>query len=211
MATKKKKDDRSGPSTGGKVTSRIDKPKGTQPLTLGSGGLRTSKISKAQQTGTRKALAAIALTAIPMGAGARVGATAGKAVAKALGKETRTTVAKSANKGGGMSYPKAPTGSRKRIAPNRDVLVKQKYGSASVKAGENKPTARVIKREVTRAKADTYTRAASARRRTESLAQGKRAEEAVSQSKLLPKSGKRIGMAAGTTPAASSTKKKGKK
>ena len=58
MAEKKKP--KPGPSTGGSSTSRIKKPKGTQPLTLGTGGLRTSKISKKQQAGTRKVVGAIA-------------------------------------------------------------------------------------------------------------------------------------------------------
>jgi hypothetical protein len=55
MAEKKKP--KPGPSTGGKVTSRIKKPKGSQPLTLGTGGLRTSKVSKKQMSETRKVAA----------------------------------------------------------------------------------------------------------------------------------------------------------
>jgi hypothetical protein len=58
MAEKKKP--KPGPSTGGSSTSRIKKPKGSQPLTLGTGGLRTGKVSKKQMAGTRKVVGAIA-------------------------------------------------------------------------------------------------------------------------------------------------------
>lgn len=58
MAEKKKP--KPGPSTGGSSTSRIKRPKGSQPLTLGTGGLRTGKVSKKQQAGTRKVVGAIA-------------------------------------------------------------------------------------------------------------------------------------------------------
>jgi hypothetical protein len=58
MAEKKKP--KPGPSTGGSSTSRIKRPKGSQPLTLGTGGLRTGKVSKKQMAGTRKVVGAIA-------------------------------------------------------------------------------------------------------------------------------------------------------
>lgn len=64
MAEKKKP--KPGPSTGGSSTSRIKKPKGSQPLTLGVGGIRTSKVSKKQMAGTRKVVGAIVTTAIPV-------------------------------------------------------------------------------------------------------------------------------------------------
>jgi len=64
MAEKKKP--KPGPSTGGSSTSRIKRPKGSQPLTLGTGGLRTGKVSKKQQAGTRKVVGAIA-AATPVG------------------------------------------------------------------------------------------------------------------------------------------------
>lgn len=89
MATKKKKDekkdDKAGPSTGGKVTSRIDSPKGTQPLTLGT-GLRTDKVSKKQMSETRKVVATAATLAFP-------GAKAAKMVASFVSKQTAKTMA----------------------------------------------------------------------------------------------------------------------
>lgn len=91
MASKKKKDDKSGPSTGGKVTSRIKKPKGDQPLTLGSGGLRTGKVSKKQMSETRKAAATAATLAFP-------GAKAAKTVGKFVSRQTAKTMAPTAPK-----------------------------------------------------------------------------------------------------------------
>lgn len=77
MAEKKKP--KPGPSTGGSSTSRIKKPKGTQPLTLGT-GLRTSKVSKKQVAGTRKLVANLA-GVTPIGRGVKLakGISAGKA------------------------------------------------------------------------------------------------------------------------------------
>ena len=80
MAEKKKpRPPKPGPSTGGSSTSRIKKPKGSQPLTLGTGGLRTSKISKKQQAGTRKVVGAIVGTAIPAAKVAKVASGISKA------------------------------------------------------------------------------------------------------------------------------------
>jgi hypothetical protein len=73
MAEKKKP--KPGPSTGGSSTSRIKRPKGSQPLTLGTGGLRTGKVSKKQQAGTRKVVGAIA-AATPVGRGVKAAAKA---------------------------------------------------------------------------------------------------------------------------------------
>lgn len=95
MATKKKKDDKSGPSTGGKVTSRIDKPKGTQPLTLGTGGLRTKKVSKKQMSETRKAVATAATLAFP---GAKAAKAVASAVAKSAAKKTAPGTSKIINR-----------------------------------------------------------------------------------------------------------------
>jgi hypothetical protein len=75
MAEKKKP--KPGPSTGGSSTSRIKRPKGSQPLTLGTGGLRTGKVSKKQQAGTRKVVGAIA-AATPVGRGVKAAAKAGQ-------------------------------------------------------------------------------------------------------------------------------------
>jgi hypothetical protein len=78
MAEKKKP--KPGPSTGGSSTSRIKKPKGSQPLTLGTGGLRTGKVSKKQQAGTRKVVGAIAAVT-PVGRAAKGASNlAGKAI-----------------------------------------------------------------------------------------------------------------------------------
>ena len=79
MAEKKKP--KPEPSTGGKVTSRIKRPKGTQPLTLGTGGLRTGKVSKKQMSETRKVAATAATLAIP-------GAKAAKTVASFVSRQT---------------------------------------------------------------------------------------------------------------------------
>jgi hypothetical protein len=93
MAEKKKP--KPGPSTGGSSTSRIKRPKGSQPLTLGTGGLRTGKVSKAQQAGTRKVVGAIA-SATPVGKAASVATKAarnvtGKKPTNALGRKVRDT------------------------------------------------------------------------------------------------------------------------
>jgi hypothetical protein len=84
MAEKKKP--KPGPSTGGKVTSRIKKPKGSQPLTLGTGGLRTSKVSKKQMSETRKVAATAATLAFP-------GAKAARTVASFVSKQTAKKMA----------------------------------------------------------------------------------------------------------------------
>jgi hypothetical protein len=75
MAEKKKP--KPGPSTGGSSKSRIKRPKGSQPLTLGTGGLRTGKVSKKQQAGTRKVVGAIA-SVTPIGRGVKAAAKAGQ-------------------------------------------------------------------------------------------------------------------------------------
>jgi hypothetical protein len=88
MAEKKKP--KPGPSTGGSSKSRIKRPKGSQPLTLGTGGLRTGKVSKKQQAGTRKVVGAIA-SVTPVG---RVAKAATKGADKLIGK----AITKSTNK-----------------------------------------------------------------------------------------------------------------
>ena len=85
MAEKKKP--KPGPSTGGSSTSRIKKPKGSQPLTLGTGGLRTTKVSKKQMAGTRKVVGAIAAVT-PVGRAAKGASNlAGKAINKGTRKK----------------------------------------------------------------------------------------------------------------------------
>jgi hypothetical protein len=70
MAEKKKP--KPGPSTGGSSKSSVKRPKGSQPLTLGTGGLRTGKVSKKQQAGTRKVVGALAATLVPAVRGAKL-------------------------------------------------------------------------------------------------------------------------------------------
>ena len=123
MAEKKKpRPPKPGPSTGGSSTSRIKKPKGTQPLTLGT-GLRTSKVSKKQQAGTRKVVGAIAAVT-PVGRAAKAASKiASKAAKVAKGKKTPTAAAKPAKKAVqssddwlkslGKEYSRTPAGQAK--------------------------------------------------------------------------------------------------
>jgi hypothetical protein len=89
MAEKKKP--KPGPSTGGSSTSRIKRPKGSQPLTLGTGGIRTGKVSKKQMSETRKVAATVGTLAFP-------GAKAARAVASFVSKQTAKTTAAGAPK-----------------------------------------------------------------------------------------------------------------
>jgi hypothetical protein len=93
MAEKKKP--KPEPSTGGKVTSRIKRPKGTQPLTLGTGGLRTGKVSKKQMSETRKVAATAATLAIPAAKAAKV---VSGAVSRIAAKKTAPGVSKVINR-----------------------------------------------------------------------------------------------------------------
>jgi hypothetical protein len=220
MAEKKKP--KPGPSTGGKVTSRIDRPKGTQPLTLGSGGLRTGKVSKKQQEGTRKVLANIAVTAIGGGVAGAIGKAATRAVAKSA--TPKAAVALNRSRGAGrMVNPKAPTGKKVSTAPKRDVVVKtedktlavkgrfiDKSGHKSVKVNTNKPTARTIKPEVTKKQADRYTKQTSNMRRKQALKDANTAMEEVAKSNVLRNAGRVSGATAtaGATNYAQSRKKK---
>jgi hypothetical protein len=183
MADKKKP--KPGPSTGGSSTSRIKKPKGSQPLTLGTGGLRTSKISKKQQAGTRKVVGNIALAAV----GGGVGGLMGKQITKNVAKSARNQVAATLNKSAGagkMTYPKAPTGVKKPTAPKRDVVVKtSNYEKSVIKTTAKKPNVRTVKPEVTKKQADRYTSQASNMRRKKAIKDADKVTEAVSQSKLL--------------------------
>jgi hypothetical protein len=110
MAEKKKP--KPGPSTGGSSTSRIKRPKGSQPLTLGTGGLRTGKVSKKQQAGTRKVVGAIA-SVTPIGKAAGVaGRTAGAVANKAVIGRRTSKVIKESSKNlrlAGKGAPKQPS------------------------------------------------------------------------------------------------------
>jgi hypothetical protein len=115
MAEKKKP--KPGPSTGGSSKSRIKRPKGSQPLTLGTGGLRTGKVSKKQQAGTRKVVGAIA-AATPAGR-----------VAKAATKGAKKVAFE-------VSYAKKTKPMLKRY---NEALKKQKYNDKIDKVGPKQP------------------------------------------------------------------------
>jgi hypothetical protein len=115
MAEKKKP--KPGPSTGGSSTSRIKRPKGSQPLTLGTGGLRTGKVSKKQQAGTRKVVGAIAAVT-PAGR-----------VAKAATKGAKKVAFE-------VSYAKKTKPMLKRY---NEALKKQKYNDKIDKVGPKQP------------------------------------------------------------------------
>ena len=123
MADKKKP--KPGPSTGGSSKSSVKKPKGTQPLTLGT-GLRTGKISKKQQAGTRKVVGAIA-AATPVGKAASVATRAAQTVANkaVIGKRTSKVNKAFAKKQrlAGKNAPKQPK------YPSNLVSVKPKAGT----------------------------------------------------------------------------------
>jgi hypothetical protein len=208
MAEKKKP--KPGPSTGGKVTSRIDKPKGTQPLTLGSGGLRTGKVSKEQQAGTRKVLANIAVTAIGGGVAGAIGKAATRAVAKSA--TPKAAVALNRSRGAGrMVNPKAPTGKKVSTAPKRDVLVKtEDKAKTSVKTTAKKPNVRTVSRGLSREDAARYTKQTSNMRRKQALKDANTAMGEVAKSNVLRNAGRVSGATAtaGATNYAQSRKKK---
>ena len=93
MAEKKKP--KPGPSTGGSSKSRIKRPKGSQPLTLGTGGLRTDRVSKKQMSETRKVVATAATLALPA---AKVARGVASAVSKAAAKKTGPGTSKVINR-----------------------------------------------------------------------------------------------------------------
>lgn len=166
----------------------------------------------------------IGSTVVPVAAGAKVGKVAGKAVARAVAKEASPKVLSSANKArgaGSMTYPKVATGKVTRTAPRRDVVVKtedrtlavkgrfiDKSGRKSVKVNTNKPSVRVVEKEVTRKQADRATSSSNKLRYGGAKAETRRMETAVGSSKMLPRAGKAIGATAGAGTVASKSKKK---
>jgi hypothetical protein len=208
MAEKKKP--KPGPSTGGKVTSRIDRPKGTQPLTLGSGGLRTGKVSKKQQEGTRKVLANIAVTAIGGGVAGAIGKAATRAVAKSATPKAAAALNKSRG-AGKMVNPKPPTGKKVSTAPKRDVLVKtEDKAKTSVKTTAKKPNVRTVSRGLSKEDAARYTKQTSNMRRKQALKDANTAMGEVAKSNVLRNAGRVSGatVTAGATNYAQSRKKK---
>lgn len=174
------------------------------------------------------AVAEVGSTVVPIGAGAKVGKVAGKAVARAVGKESGAKSLQAANKARGagkMTNPKAATGKTTRTAPKRDVVVKtedktlaikgrfiDESGRKSVKVNTNKPTVRVIEKEVTRKQANRATASSNKLRYGGAKAEAKRTREAVSSSKILSKGGRNVGAGLGaaavTSKAAKDKKKK---
>jgi hypothetical protein len=127
MATKK------GPSTGGASVSKIKKPKGSQPLTLGSGGLKTNKVSQKQKKETRKVVAVVAATLTPTGKLAKsVASFRSKSVAKKLEPGESITKTRKFQQGKDsitMKYPKRAGGGE--VSPIKDTKVKVTYQTRS--------------------------------------------------------------------------------
>jgi nitrogen fixation/metabolism regulation signal transduction histidine kinase len=161
----------------------------------------------------------IATFAIPMAGGAKVGAVAGKALARAVSKEATPKVLKAANKARGsgkMVNPKAATGKKTSTAPKRDVVVKtddkvipvkrmgyiNKRGEKSIKVNTQNPTVRVVEKEVTRKQANRATSSSNRLRYGGAKKEAKRMREAVGESKILKRGGAAAGVTAGTTPGA---------
>lgn len=163
----------------------------------------------------------------PVGAGAKIGAVAGKAAARAIAKEASPKVLRAANsaKGSGkMVVKEAAKGKKVATAAKRDVVVKSqdktyalngfinKKGEQSIKVATKKPTVRVVEKEVTAKNAANRTKSSNKLRYGGAKAEAKRSREAVSSSELLPKFGAKTGAAAGAVggAAAAKSKKKGK-
>ena len=165
----------------------------------------------------------VATTLAPVGAGSKVGKIAGKALARSVAKEASPKVLKAANaaKGSGkMTYPKAATGKTTSTAAKRDVVVKtqdktlkgngfiSRSGEKSVKVNTNKPKVRVVEKEVTKKQADKITAGTNKLRYGSAKQEASRSRAAVSDSKMLPKAGERIGSIAGLSASAAKSKKK---
>ena len=156
----------------------------------------------------------------PMGAGAKVGAVAGKAVNRIIAKETGKKVLQASNraKGSGKMVVKEPAkGKTISTAAKRDVVVKtdnkvipvkrldyiSKTGKKSVKVNTKNPTVRVVEKEVTAKKAANRTASSNKLRYGGAKAEAARTRKAVENSKVLPRLGAASGAAAGAAPAAS--------
>lgn len=154
----------------------------------------------------------IGTTVVPVAAGAKVGKIAGKAVARAVAKESGAKSLSAANKARGagkMTYPKAATGKSTRTAPKRDVIVKtqdrtlatngfiNKSGEKSVKVATKNPRVRIVEKEVTKKQANQATASSNKLRYGGAKAEAQRTREAVGSSRILSKGGQNIGAGAG--------------
>lgn len=161
-----------------------------------------------------------------MAVGGKVGSVAGKAVARAVAKEASPKVLKAANaaKGSGkMTYPKTATGKVTRTAAKRDVVVKtqdrtlkqngfiNRSGEKSIKVNTKNPKVRTVEKEVTKKQADRITAGTNKLRYGSAKQEAARTRAAVSDSKLLQKTGKAVGAGAATTPAIAREASKKKK
>lgn len=172
------------------------------------------------------AVAEVGTTVLPIGAGAKVGKIAGKAVARAVAKEASPKVLKAANKARGsgkMVNPKAATGKTERTAAKRDVVVKtddktlgikpfiDRSGRKSVKVNTKNPTVRTVEKEVTKKQAAQRTKSANKLRYGASKAEAARTRTAVGSSKILSRGGQNIGAGLGGAAVGSKAAKDKKK
>ena len=149
--------------------------------------------------------------------GAKVGLTAGKALARKTSKKVGKEVLKSSNKAkgsGSMVYPKPPKGKKTSTAPKRDVVVKtqdktyalngfiNKSGEKSIKTRTNKPSARIVEKEVTAKTANMRTKQSNALRYGNAKADAARAREASIKASKKPALGKAAGAASGAAAGA---------
>ncbi len=164
----------------------------------------------------------------PTAAGAKIGAVAGKAVARAVAKEASPKVLKASAKakGSGKMVVKEPAkGKKTSTAAKRDVVVKtddkvipvkrmgyiNKSGEKSVKVNTNRPTVRIVEKEVSAKTAANRTKSSNQLRYGGAKAESRRMREAVSSSDLLPKFGAKTGAALGAAGGAAAAKAKSNK
>ena len=159
----------------------------------------------------------VATTVLGAGVGtaaAKIGLVAGKAAARSTSKKVGKEVLKSSDKAkgsGSMVYPKSATGKKTATAPKRDVVVKtadktyalngfvNKKGERSIKTSNtNKPTVRVVEKQVTRDMANTRTAQSNKLRYGNAKADAARAREASVKASRKPAVGKVAGAVAGT-------------
>ena len=146
-------------------------------------------------------------------AGAKVGLTAGKAAARETSKKVGKEVLRSSNKArgsGSMVYPKPAMGNKTATSPKRDVVVKtedrtlaikdrfiNRSGEKSIKVNTNKPTVRVVEKEVTRDTANMRTKQSNRLRYSNAKADAARAREASVKTSKKPAVGRAVGGSAG--------------
>ena len=186
--------------------------------------------SKKEQASTRKTIGMIASITGAGGAGAKIGSVAGKAVLRAIAKESRPAALKAANaaRGAGKQInPKAPSGVKTKTAAKRDVVVKtddkvipvknkgyiNKTGEKSIKTNTNNPTVRSIDKGTTRKQANQQTSSFNKMRYGASKKEADRGSAAIQGTKGVPNAGKKVGKALGAAAGAAgaSAKKKNSK